>query len=76
MKSNDSSISVPLSDDPKLTTQQAAKLLGVKARTLVSWRLSDIGPEYIRYGRKCVRYRLSALETFLQENLRGVKPNE
>ncbi len=55
-----------LDADPRLTEQQAAEVLGVRPGTLQVWRSTGrYGLEYIKVGR-LVRYRLSALEAFLQ----------
>lgn len=53
------------SADPLLTEQQAAALLGVQPTTLQVWRSTRRYPlAFIKVGR-LVRYRLSALQAFL-----------
>lgn len=54
--------------DPLLSPEQVAELLGVKVNTLAIWRCTSRYPTlaYIRVGG-CIRYRLSAIEAFLQE---------
>ena len=47
-----------------LTTEQAAKRLGVSPRTLERYRVSGEGPEFVKIGR-CVRYRASKLKRWL-----------
>jgi hypothetical protein len=56
-------------DSPLLTNIETAKLLGVKPETLAVWRSEqryDI--PYIKVGR-CVRYRLSDLEIWINSRL-------
>ena len=47
-----------------LTTEQAAKRLGVSPRTLERYRVSGEGLEFVKIGR-CVRYRASKLKRWL-----------
>ncbi len=47
--------------EPLLTQSEAATLLHIEPRTLESWRLQKTGPRYIRYSRRCVRYRVEDL---------------
>ena len=52
-----------------LTTKQAAEILQVSAKTLESWRRTQLqGPPYCKQGH-LVRYRLSDLEAYMQEIL-------
>jgi predicted DNA-binding transcriptional regulator AlpA len=53
-------------DDPLLETGPAAAFLGNSVPTLVRWRQTGEGPDYIKVGR-LVKYRKSALERFLDE---------
>ena len=47
-----------------VTTDEAARRLGVSPRTLERWRLESRGPAYVKLGkRRC--YRLADLESFL-----------
>jgi hypothetical protein len=48
-----------------LDQTQAAELLCVEPRTLEGWRARRIGPRFIAYSRRCVRYRLSDLQAWL-----------
>lgn len=51
--------------DELLTREQAAEYLGVKSQTLAVWATTGrYDLPFVRVGR-CVRYRLSALERFL-----------
>jgi excisionase family DNA binding protein len=52
--------------DPKLTTREAAEVLGVKPQTLAVWRSAKRhGLPYVKVGR-AVRYGLSDLEAWLR----------
>lgn len=51
-----------------LTTEQAARRLGIEARTLVVWRHEGRdGPAFIRIGR-LVRYAPEDLDAFIEAN--------
>ncbi len=60
--------------DRLLTQIEAAEVLSIQARTLESWRLRGIGPRFIRYTSRAVRYRLSDLSSWLKD--REVEPIE
>jgi predicted DNA-binding transcriptional regulator AlpA len=45
----------------------AAKLLGMKPRTLSAWRHRGGGPEYVRISSRCVRYPVAALEAWIAD---------
>lgn len=45
---------------------EAATYLGLSARTLENWRLKGGGPAFVRMSHRCVRYRLEALNLWLQ----------
>jgi phage terminase Nu1 subunit (DNA packaging protein) len=47
----------------------AATFLDVEPRTLESWRSRGVGPRFVRYSRRCVRYRLSDLKQWLEERV-------
>ncbi len=47
-----------------LTTEQAAKRLGLSARTLERFRASGEGPEFVKMGR-AVRYTVAKLNEWL-----------
>jgi predicted DNA-binding transcriptional regulator AlpA len=51
-----------------LTTDQASDLLGLQAATLKKWRILGIGPEYVRLGRRSIRYRQSDVRAFISQN--------
>lgn len=50
-----------------LRESEAAKRLGVTARTLGQWRWQRRGPRYVKVGT-AVRYRLEDVEAFLVAN--------
>jgi len=52
-----------------LTTRKTADVLDVGVSTLESWRREGRPPRFIKIGRS-VRYRLSDLNKFLEENAR------
>ncbi|NJL27402.1 MAG: helix-turn-helix domain-containing protein [Thermoanaerobaculia bacterium] len=53
-----------------LTSVEAARHLGFSPRTLENWRLSGAGPAYLRVSARCVRYRQSDLDAWVQQKLR------
>ena len=53
-----------MTDQPLLTTVQAAHILNVHADTLRVWRKQERGPEYFRVGTR-YRYSRQAVEAFL-----------
>ena len=54
---------------PLLSTEQAAKLLGIKPTTLENWRCTNRVPiPYIRIGRT-VRYQLSDIESLIAKGV-------
>ncbi len=50
-----------------LTTQEAAKYLGLKAQTLYNWRHVRKGPDYVLIGA-APRYELDILDKFIESN--------
>lgn len=61
--------------DPLLTEDQAAELLGVAPATLQVWRSTRRYPlDFVKVGR-VVRYRSSAIETFINSRtVQGDRP--
>lgn len=53
------------SGGPMLTPGEAAKFLRLEPRTLESWRGRGIGPKFVRYSARCVRYRLKDLQDWI-----------
>ena len=50
-----------------LTTEDAARYLGLSKSTLNKWRVYGLGPTFIKLGR-AVRYRLEDLDQYLAES--------
>lgn len=50
-----------------VSTKQAARILGNSPRTLEDWRLTGIGPRFVKMGRN-VRYRMSDILDYLEQN--------
>ena len=52
--------------DKLLSSTEAAEILGIQPRTLEFWRQRGaVGPKFIRYSARCVRYRLSDLQAWV-----------
>lgn len=49
-----------------LTTGDVARYLGLKRRTIVSWREKGRGPQYIRISSRCIRYEVDAVLKWLK----------
>jgi phage terminase Nu1 subunit (DNA packaging protein) len=61
----------PATADDAVDTNDAAAFLGVSPRTLEDWRCrSGGGPVFHKIGRRLVRYRVSALESFMADAAR------
>lgn len=45
-------------------TREAARILGVSARTLERWRMEGQGPAFMKIGTYRVTYDIEELETF------------
>lgn len=56
---------VPSSDDPWLTTKEAARHLNCHPNTLEKMRIRGDGPQYYKFGSKSVRYKQSDLDAFM-----------
>jgi predicted DNA-binding transcriptional regulator AlpA len=54
----------PPPDDPLLSQEQTAVLIGVKPPTLAMWRHKGKGPRYSKIGRSAF-YRKSVIEAWL-----------
>jgi hypothetical protein len=52
--------------DKQLTQKQVAELLNIQPRTLESWRQRRIGPPFVAYSRRCIRYRERDLQRWLE----------
>ena len=54
-----------ISPPAMLDQKEAAQFLHVQPRTLESWRQRRIGPRFVRYSMRCVRYRTQDLQAWL-----------
>jgi predicted DNA-binding transcriptional regulator AlpA len=55
---------------PLLTQRQCAEALVLSERTLERFRVSGLGPKFVRVG-KSVRYRLSDVEAWIASRVVG-----
>jgi len=53
-----------------LRQEEAALLLGVSPRCLENWRYRGGGPAWVSYSTRCIRYRKSDLQKFVQERVK------
>ena len=54
-----------LDRQPVLDTEQAAAFMGLAPATLRDWKAQRIGPPYVQFSARCVRYRRVDLEQFM-----------
>ncbi len=52
-----------------LTTEEAAKRLGIRPNTLAHWRLNGKGPRFLKVGRMHVRYRPEDIERWIEAHM-------
>lgn len=57
-----------------LTTEQAAKYVGVRPKQMQGWRHDKTGPRFIRLNSKTVRYRMTDLDEWVKS--KQVNPQE
>lgn len=50
---------------PLLNQNEVAEMIGVKPRTLEDWRITGAGPRFIRISKRCVRYQLDDVLTWV-----------
>jgi len=53
--------------DETLTPKQTAEILKISSGTLANWRAGRTGPNYIKFGNRCL-YKRSEIERFLREH--------
>jgi len=58
------------SETPLKTEKEAAGLLGFSVRTLQAWRVRGGGPQFVKVSARCVRYRQSDLDSWVEQRLR------
>jgi len=49
-----------------LTTEQAAVELGLSKATLEHWRMVRKGPRFAKIGPRCIRYRRTDLDEWIE----------
>lgn len=52
-----------------LKPTETASALNVSERTLEKWRYEGGGPPYVRLSRRCVRYRLADLKSYIENRV-------
>lgn len=57
---------------PLLNEKEACAYLGVSVHTVRDWRLKGRGPLFVKVGAS-VRYRVTDIARFVEENVRGVE---
>ncbi len=55
-------------DQSGLTTEQAAAIIGANKRTLDNWRSLGRGPAYVKLSKRLVRYLLSDVQAYIEQN--------
>lgn len=62
---------------PKLlTTDHVAEMTGLSPETLAQWRWLKKEIPFVRLGKKCVRYRQSDIDAWLEKRLVSVTSGE
>jgi excisionase family DNA binding protein len=59
-----------------LTTDDVAEMTGLSPETLAQWRWLKKEIPFIRLGKKCVRYRQSDIDSWLEKRLVSVSSGE
>jgi excisionase family DNA binding protein len=64
-----------MDDNTLLTTEQAAKRLGISKGTLDMWRYRGKGPRYVKFkGEKgrggSIKYRLRDIQRYIEQSIR------
>ena len=54
-----------ISSAEMLNQEQAARFLNLQPRTLESWRQRRIGPRFVRYSKRCIRYSAQDLQAWV-----------
>lgn len=54
-----------------LTEREAARRLGLSPGTLRNWRSRGRGPIAVRFGSRCVRYRVSDVDSYIDAHVAG-----
>jgi len=48
-----------------LTSREAATILRLSLRTLERWRVAGVGPRFVRFPNRSIRYQTDAVATFV-----------
>jgi excisionase family DNA binding protein len=59
-----------------LTTDDVARMTGLSPETLAQWRWLKKEIPFVRLGKKCVRYRLSDIDAWIEKRLVSVTSGE
>lgn len=54
-----------------LTEREVEAEYGLLAKTLRQWRYRGVGPAYVKVSGNCVRYRVAAIEKWLDQRTVG-----
>lgn len=52
-------------EDRIMDTEGLARYMGVKPRTVQDWRHENVGPDFFKLGGGRVRYRMSAVQSWM-----------
>jgi len=61
----------PRGPDDLLRTTDAALLIGIETRTLEKWRVTGLGPPFVKISNRAVRYRHKDLQEWVNARLRN-----
>ncbi len=56
-------------DDNLLKEDSAARILGVKVKTMQKWRWTGSGPKFVKISGRCVRYRRMDIDEWVDSHL-------
>ncbi len=59
-----------------LDDRQAAKILGMKRKTLQEWRRLKKGPKYIVISMRAIRYKQADLDEFIESRVIDPKTHD
>lgn len=62
-------------EDKLLTTKEVAEYLGIAENTICQYRMTGIGPRYIKLGRM-VRYRLNDVIEWIDKKMKEKEDSE
>lgn len=61
-------VAARVDESPMLDTKAAAQYLNLQPRTLENWRTKGIGPRYVQYSTRMVRYHIAELDRWIDQN--------